>query len=168
MRYFIDTEFIEDGETIKLLSLAIVADNGRAFYGEANWTDHDEASDWVKENVLPEMRGPQDGYTVMSRTRMIINVLRFIEENGQPTEFWADYGAYDWVVLCQLFGTMMDLPDGWPMYCNDLQQVLRAYPSLKPLLKECNVHDALAEAYWLRESVHTIDSAMKISCAAAL
>lgn len=30
---------------------------------------------------------------------------------------------YDWVVLCQLYGTMMDLPKGWPMYCRDVKQL---------------------------------------------
>ena len=39
-------------------------------------------------------------------------------------EFYAYYADYDWVVFCQLFGTMMDLPTGFPMYCNDLKQTL--------------------------------------------
>ncbi len=32
--------------------------------------------------------------------------------------------AYDFVALCQLFGTMMDLPKGYPHYIRDLQHVL--------------------------------------------
>lgn len=39
-------------------------------------------------------------------------------------EFYAYYGSYDWVVFCQLFGKMIDLPKGFPMYCNDTKQIL--------------------------------------------
>ena len=42
---------------------------------------------------------------------------------GNP-EFYAYFADYDWVVFCWLFGKMMDLPDGFPMYCNDLKQEL--------------------------------------------
>ncbi len=41
-----------------------------------------------------------------------------------PPVFYAYYSAYDWVLFCSLFGTMMDLPKGFPMYCNDLKQTL--------------------------------------------
>lgn len=42
-------------------------------------------------------------------------------------EFYAYYADYDWVVFCWLFGKMMDLPDGFPMYCKDLKQMLDEY-----------------------------------------
>jgi len=31
---------------------------------------------------------------------------------------------YDWVLFCSLFGRMIDLPKGFPMYCIDLKQTL--------------------------------------------
>lgn len=39
-------------------------------------------------------------------------------------EFYAYCADYDWVVFCWLFGRMMDLPNGFPMYCRDLKQIL--------------------------------------------
>ena len=39
-------------------------------------------------------------------------------------EFYAYYADYDWVVFCSLFGRMIDLPAGFPMYCRDLKQML--------------------------------------------
>ncbi|MFH6944617.1 hypothetical protein [Flavobacterium sp. FlaQc-50] len=42
---------------------------------------------------------------------------------GNP-EFYAYYADYDWVAFCWIFGKMMDLPDGFPMYCRDLKQML--------------------------------------------
>jgi hypothetical protein len=38
--------------------------------------------------------------------------------------FKAYYADYDWVMICTIFGTMMDLPEGFPMYCVDLKQTL--------------------------------------------
>lgn len=42
---------------------------------------------------------------------------------NQP-EFYAYYADYDWVLFCSLFGRMIDLPKGFPMYCIDLKQTL--------------------------------------------
>lgn len=39
-------------------------------------------------------------------------------------EFYAYYADYDWVLFCSLFGTMMDLPKCFPMYCRDLKQIV--------------------------------------------
>lgn len=39
-------------------------------------------------------------------------------------EFYAYYADYDWVAFCWLFGKMIDLPKGFPMYCKDLKQIL--------------------------------------------
>lgn len=39
-------------------------------------------------------------------------------------EFYAYFADYDWVAFCWLFGKMMDLPKGFPMYCKDLKQIL--------------------------------------------
>lgn len=43
---------------------------------------------------------------------------------NEVPEFYAYYADYDWVVFCWLFGKMMDLPKGFPMYCKDLKQTM--------------------------------------------
>lgn len=47
-----------------------------------------------------------------------------INTTKQPIKinFYAYYADYDWVAFCWLFGKMMDLPKGFPMYCRDLKQ----------------------------------------------
>lgn len=115
MRYFLDAEFIEDGHTIDLLSIGITCEDGREYYAESREVDLARANDWVKANVLPHLKGGGQ-----SRWRIANDVRAFV---GTDTpEFWADFGAYDWVALCQLFGAMVDLPKGWPMFCRDVQQ----------------------------------------------
>jgi hypothetical protein len=55
MKYYFDTEFIEDGKTIDLISIGIVADDGREYYAINENCDFSKASDWVKENVIAKL-----------------------------------------------------------------------------------------------------------------
>lgn len=72
-----------------------------------------------------------------------------------PPTLYAYYADYDWVVFCSLFGRMLDLPKGYPMYCRDLKQMIDDTGieewKLKP--KNPNEHHALADARWNR-SLH--------------
>ncbi len=47
-----------------------------------------------------------------------------ISDKSKLPEFYAYFADYDWVVFCSLFGSMIDLPKGFPMYCKDLKQDL--------------------------------------------
>lgn len=146
MRYWFDTEFIEDGKTIDLLSIGIVAEDGRELYLEILEADWSKASQWVKDNVLAHMgHGPTVG-----REEAKLRVLDFI--GTSKPEIWAYYADYDWVALCQLFGTMMDLPKGWPMYCRDVKQLCDDHGN--PFLPEQGKgeHHALADAKWTRQA----------------
>lgn len=78
-------------------------------------------------------------------------------------EFYGYYADYDWVAFCWLFGTMMELPKGFPMYCIDLKQELdrieKEYNSKNSDLtfkvkklhnypKQTNEHSAIHDARW--------------------
>ena len=69
----------------------------------------------------------------------------------QP-RFWGYYPSYDFVLLCQHFGTMMQLPKGWPKRPECLMQLADEigvgtidFPHQK------NEHHALSDARWNRE-----------------
>ena len=149
MRYWFDTEFIEDGKTIELLSIGIVAEDGRELYLENEDADHGRANTWVQENVLPQLTGIDE----VSRTDMARLIRGFCDPQkyGKP-EFWAYYADYDWVALCQLFGRMIDLPRDWPMWCRDIKQL--AWMLGDPKLPEQgkDEHHALADARWNKEA----------------
>ncbi len=150
MRYFLDTEFMESGHLmpITLLSIGIVAEDGREFYAinsEADWT---LANDWVKENVVPHLRrsdAPKLLYIEIAH-----RVLAFVEAGGEKPEFWGYYADYDWVVFCQLFGAMIDLPRGWPMYCRDIKQLCDSLGNSSLPAQESTEHNALNDARWNR------------------
>lgn len=46
-----------------------------------------------------------------------------VKDSNVP-EIYGYYADYDWVLFCSLFGRMIDLPKGFPMYCIDLKQML--------------------------------------------
>ena len=58
MRYFYDCEFIEDGTTIDLVSVGVVAEDGREFYAVSTEFDSSTAGPWVRRNVLPKLPNP--------------------------------------------------------------------------------------------------------------
>jgi hypothetical protein len=55
VKYFFDTEFIEDGRTIELLSIGMVAEDGRELYRENSEAPISLANDFVKEHVFPHL-----------------------------------------------------------------------------------------------------------------
>jgi hypothetical protein len=145
MRYWFDTEFIEDGKTIDLVSIGIVAEDGRTYYAESSEFEAGKAHPWVTENVLSQL-GPSEQRKPRARIRD--EVRAFI--HARP-EFWAYYAAYDWVALAQLFGTMRDLPEGWPGYCRDLKQWCDDLGNPPLPEQTTREHHALNDAWWTRQ-----------------
>lgn len=118
MRVFFDAEFLEDGRTIDLISLGAVREDGMGFYAISSEFDlrKAKAHPFVSKHVLPTLHSAD---LWQPRKQIATDFLEFC---GNGPEFWADFGSYDWVALCQLYGTMMDLPAGWPMFVRDIQQ----------------------------------------------
>ena len=52
--------------------------------------------------------------------------IEILGRTDNSIEFYAYYADYDWVVFCWLFGTMINLPKGFPMYCIDLKQTIES------------------------------------------
>lgn len=146
MKYFIDTEFIERGSDypITLLSLAIVAEDGRTFYAENLLADHSTANEWVQRNVIPHLGKPG---TLAGMPGFIAEMAKRFVGDDKP-EFWGYYADYDWVVFCQLFGAMIDLPKGWPMYCRDIKQLCDERGNPKLPAQDDQEHHALNDARW--------------------
>lgn len=150
MRFFIDTEFIESGpyKPIQLISIGIVAQNGHELYEVSCEYNPLDASEWVKANVLPWVEHyPKNPLSVI-RKRIEAFITRESETNITKPEFWGYYADYDWVAFCQIFGAMVDLPRGWPMYCRDIKQLCDyiGNPRLPP--QEAGEHNALNDARW--------------------
>lgn len=185
-RYFLDTEFLDDGDNqrLVLVSIALVCDDGRELYLVSNEFDYEEvASDsWMNENVLaklpprfgaplppePSSFSPNVMYcpplppSPLWQTRAQIRdaIAAFIADPGDGTkpEIWAYFASYDWVLFCQLFGKMINLPKYFPWLVNDLKvwATHMGYTGkFKELLPDTGHHDALCDARWNRD-VHAL------------
>lgn len=171
-----DLEFLEDGRTIELISIGMVCDDGREYYAvnsDAPW-ERIRENDWLIRNVLPSLpitgRTSLDSYLAIPAnsypkgsmsligadvkdTRVkphwvIANEVRDFIQATPDVELWANYGAYDHVALAQLWGPMIALPEGVPMFTHDIQQEARrlgiAWDDLPQ--QESGEHNALADA----------------------
>jgi hypothetical protein len=180
MKYFLDTEFIESFHKplfgkrrhfIDLISIGIVSEDNRAFYLISSEYDYNDADQWVKENVIIPMykkvvngdnRNRYSADTFHKTYGEPINYIcqRLLDwiGNDKDVRFYGYYCDYDWVLLCSMFGRMIDLPKGWPMYCRDLKQRFdeeftdeiknhKDYPVQK------DEHNALLDAAWTK-SLH--------------
>lgn len=144
MKIFYDTEFIDTGKSIELISIGMVREDGQTLYMQNSEADLSLACDWVKENVISKLN---DKFN--SREEIAEAVKKFCLEGGKP-EFWAYFGSYDWVALCQLYGRMMDLPKGFSYYSNELKQ-LSKQTGIEIEQPKLN-HNALDDAIWARNT----------------
>lgn len=173
-RYYYDLEFLEDGRTIDPISIGIAADDGREYYAihaEADWT-RASAHPFLPDNVLkhlpgewamhrtagiyarPEFRPDRRHKDVKVREQIAEEVAAFLTAKStdwQDNELWAYYAAFDHVALSWLWGPMVELPPGIPMWTNDLQQVIHGLHQAgvevrKPA--QTDEHHALADARW--------------------
>lgn len=175
MRFFYDCEFLEDGRTIELISIGIVAEDGREYYAvnddvtSGRLNRRIRRHEWLMANVvpcLPKLHGDAnlhapDSWLFDYRSPLVKRVekiadevmtfLRYGQSGADVAELWADYAAYDHVVLCQLWGPMVDLPLGVPMYTNDIQQEARRLGVTDLPQQAEGLHNALADARHCRE-----------------
>lgn len=178
--YCYDTEFLEDGSTIDLISIGITCDDGREYYAvnsDADW-ERIKKDDWLMTNVVPHLpmrRGEPpykfenriwiwglDRSSVLIKPKWLIanEVREFILESpkfGDTPWLWAYYGAYDHVALAQLFGKMIHLPDGIPMFTHELKQLMETMGgNWQPPERLDDEHNALADARWNLRVLQTI------------
>lgn len=167
MKYTYDTEFLEDGKTLELISIGMVAEDGREYYAincEAPWF-RIAKHDWLVANVakhLP-MRAsgrwftewhPHDldfSHPSMGKLAEIRTGLLDFFKDDDRVELWADYGAYDHVVLMQLWGPMVNKPAVLPYFTHDLQQLAEAHPDVELPPDPADAHNALADAWHVME-----------------
>lgn len=154
-RWFLDTEFVDDGRTLDFISIGLVREDGEKGYYAVNGDDAiiERAVDrgWLRENVVKHLPvrihrayadDPSAGTSLRRRVTgwdwddghaevgavkpkkmiaMQVQRMLSVESDGAP-QLFAWYSAYDHVIFAQLFGSMIDLPAGFPMLTLDLKQ----------------------------------------------
>jgi len=152
MRFFYDTEFYENGweNPIDLISIGIVAEDGRDLYLEN--ADFDPANvpagHFLVDNVFPWLYDTPDALLHRHQIRDEVYKFLVLDSPEEDHELWGYYADYDHVILAQLFGTMVDMPDELPWYTLDLKQEIHRL-GIDQLPAQLGVqHHALADARW--------------------
>ncbi len=134
---------------IEWISIGVVSSTGIELYAENDDFDWDRvpADHWLHENVKPHLIGSTVPEVQMSSQEFIDWLL--VECGSQP-EFYGWFCDYDWVVLCSMFGRMVDLPDHFPRFCRDLKQTTKELHIAKAELpsQDDEEHHALNDARW--------------------
>lgn len=104
MRVYLDTEFADwDDPDTDLISLALVAEDGREFYAECADFDRRKCTTFVLHEVLPLLNAP--GTLRLDTPALKVAVLAWLGQIPEP-EVAVDYDG-DWRLFARLLGTDM-------------------------------------------------------------
>ena len=144
MKYALDTEFIDTPSCSALISLGIVAEDGRELYLEFDYPQS-ELTPWLRENVVPHLAGGRKHSVGDAEDK-----LRTFFADDKAAQVWCYYGAYDWYFFCRLFGGFMAQPNIFGMRFHELAE--RGRPD-----ETGNVHNALDDARGIMAAVARFD-----------
>jgi len=100
MKLFLDCEFTQLNQSTKLISLALVSEDGDEFYVELTDTYQvEDCSDFVIENVLPQLNLPAHGVSLVGAQ---VALKTFLNGLDGPLEVCSDAPEWDWDFFCQL------------------------------------------------------------------
>lgn len=166
IKIFYDCEFLENGSTIRLISIGMVREDGKGLYRvvyDYSLLKDVWNHDWLRRNVFPSLpyQMTEDGIAmdhahldykeIASRDEIAADIKRFVLDTPNP-ELWAYYSAYDHVALCQLYGRMLDLPSGFPMFSYDLKAEIMRLGNPRVPEQATGLHNAYMDALWNKET----------------
>lgn len=120
MKIFFDTEFTGLHQNTTLISIGMVAEDGRTFYAELTDYDKSQVDDWIQKNVIDNLiihHARKNYYHVTDTSEIFLGDKEKIQrkltewfEQFDQVEMWSDCLSYDWVLFCQLFGHAFSIP----------------------------------------------------------
>lgn len=105
MKVFFDTEFTGLHKNTTLISIGMVAEDGRELYRELNDYNLLDVDEWLENNVIANL----DGSNSVNTKQLAKDIEQFIEPYDK-VEIWSDCLAYDWVLFCNIWGHAFNIP----------------------------------------------------------
>lgn len=115
-----------------LVSIGLISDNGKEFYGEISGIDKHKQDRWIIENVLNntveygdaqvlDIVNDENDYYVGDK-EYIASQLREWLMQFSDVELVSDVCHYDMVLFIDLFGSAFDIPENVCPSCHDINQ----------------------------------------------
>jgi hypothetical protein len=137
MLIFLDTEFTELSQKAQLISLGLIDENGSTFYAEFDDFDINQASDFVVQNIIPNL----DFYERKPFVKKLNNHdVRVNGSKGYIKDFLLEWLSYydniqivsdvchfDFVLFLNIFDTIDNLPENISLSCHDINQDIARY-----------------------------------------
>lgn len=125
MKLFLDCEFTQLNQDTKLISLALVSEGGDEFYVELTDTYQvEDCSDFVIENVLPQLDLPVFGQTLAQAQASLASFLGSLKG---PLEVCSDAPEWDWDFFCELSYVGHRWPSNVTNQATNLVRLFRAF-----------------------------------------
>lgn len=135
MKIFFDTEFTGLHKDTTLISIGLVSEDGKIFYGESYDFDREQVDTWIQENVIDHtsyikeisessvMSVALDFMYLVSTKEGLRNYLaEWFAQFDEEIELVSDVCHYDMVLLIDLFGSAFDIPKNICPVCHDINQ----------------------------------------------
>lgn len=134
MNIYFDTEFTGLHKDTSLISIGLIADDGRTFYAEFTDYKKEQVNDWIKENVINNLTNPPLNVSgndwTMTGIKPLVRtaILQWLEKySHEEITLISDVCHYDMVVFIDLFGSAFDLPKNICPACHDINQDIANY-----------------------------------------
>ena len=137
MLLFFDTEFTGLHKNTTLISLGIVAENGKTFYAEFNDYNRQQVDNWIRDNVLKHLLFKREIKTGTIKTapihantftmvgdKYIVKeyLIEWLRQFSEPLQLISDVCHYDMILLIDIFGDAFSLPKNLSPVCHDINQ----------------------------------------------
>lgn len=133
MKLFFDTEFTGLHKNTTLISIGIVAEDGRQFYAELNDYDRKQCTNWIEDNVITNLHYKKGCETYIENyyygdSENVRVMLKNWLSQFEHIQFVSDVCHYDFVLLIELLSTMaLWLPKNISSVCHDINQDIAKY-----------------------------------------
>lgn len=149
MKIFFDTEFTGLHKNTTLISIGLVDENGKTFYAEFSDYDESQCDDWIKENVINNLKlGKYEHFSVSQENTEVYGSKNFIMKHlsnwlseYDEVELISDCCHYDMVLFIDIFGGAFDIPKNVNPVCHDINQDI----AKKFEITECEAFDLSRE-----------------------
>jgi len=152
MKVFFDTEFTGLHQNTTIISIGLIKETGKTFYAELTDYDQKQVDPWIHDNVISRLKYRNGELLKKAKNKHALNFLGYVacafESDGDyevqghrpfvagqlkawlsedKIEMWSDCLSYDWVLINQLWGHALKIPDNIYYIPFDICTLFKAY-----------------------------------------
>ena len=181
MKIYFDTEFTGLHKDTTLISIGLVAEDGKTFYAELTDYDKSQCDEWIEKNVIgnlllstPTTKVTGNDWIILGDKELVKSYLTSWLDQYKSVEFVSDVSHYDMVLLIDIFGHAFKLPSHVCAACHDINQDIARHYDVDEIVAfdksreeiiaenaiaiEGDKHNALYDAKVIKEIYHIINN----------